>query len=203
MRRSGADSRGVPILVLHTPKQVSSLLGIDASSLRRYARQFASALSASAGVSGRKRLYTPDDIEVLSSVRDLLRNHRVVEAKEVLERQEPSRTVSDIVDIVTKEVVSKLGITDDNSPYRGFIYFVRGGNGLVKIGRTSNLERRIRQIEKQCGRVEVLHTIKTNSDRDHEKMFHFMFRDKRVSGEWFELNASDLSIVEDVALMWS
>jgi DNA-binding transcriptional MerR regulator len=51
------------------PKQVSEMLGVPLSTLRRYSRDFAHLLSESARAAGRKRNYTDQDILALRQIR--------------------------------------------------------------------------------------------------------------------------------------
>lgn len=55
-----------------SPKQVSDLLNIPVSSLRRYAVDYADMLSASAAHEGKKRRYTDNDVLTLRRIRVLV-----------------------------------------------------------------------------------------------------------------------------------
>lgn len=61
---------------LYDPKQVSEMLGLPASSLRRYAVDWSAYLSEYANRSGRKRRYTDQDILILKKVRELTSQRR-------------------------------------------------------------------------------------------------------------------------------
>lgn len=64
---------------LLSPSQAAELLGIGASTLRLWSRDFAIHLSETArGGGGRRRHYTPDDIATLTRARDLLRSGATV-----------------------------------------------------------------------------------------------------------------------------
>ena len=54
-----------------SPGQISEMLKIPASTLRRYSVDFADVLSESASVSGRKRVYTDSDVLLLRKIREL------------------------------------------------------------------------------------------------------------------------------------
>lgn len=62
---------------------------------------------------------------------------------------------------------------------------------LHKIGRTKNFEARVKSLANKI-KDKNLQVIKTY-DGDSEKYLHNMFSHKRVRGEWFDLNESDLS----------
>lgn len=61
---------------------------------------------------------------------------------------------------------------------QSFIYFGHGENGLIKIGWTSNTERRATEIE-----CEIVATLP--GDKRIEALFHKAFAEDRVEGEWF------------------
>lgn len=67
---AGIQSGAVPADDL-TPAQVAELLGVDQSTLRRWARQFKAHLSSQA--QGKRRRYSSADLGMLSRARDLLR----------------------------------------------------------------------------------------------------------------------------------
>lgn len=68
---------------MYTPGQVSTMLSIPVSSLRRYAKIFADYLSP--GAKRRKRQYSDDDVLVLKRIRELAGNGMTTEEiKEVL-----------------------------------------------------------------------------------------------------------------------
>ncbi len=77
---------------------------------------------------------------------------------------------------------------------QGVIYLLRC-EGLYKIGHTSNLKRRRRELETQSpGRLKLVHRIKTDDPPGLEAYWHKRFRDKRVKGEWFQLTRDDVAV---------
>jgi len=75
------------------------------------------------------------------------------------------------------------------------VYFIADRrNSLVKIGVSNDRERRIKQL--QTGnpfKLEFMGWIE--EDNDHfqiEKKLHQKYSDKRVNGEWFEINQDDV-----------
>lgn len=72
-----------------------------------------------------------------------------------------------------------------------YTYFISNKvNSLVKIGKSINVERRIKQIEGQCNFLElsVMHVIEGNYESD----FHLFYKEFRKKGEWFDI--PDLTI---------
>lgn len=66
------------------------------------------------------------------------------------------------------------------------VYIVEAvGTELVKIGFSSDPERRVKSMRTQCPfPIEVLACVE--GDRVREKLFHRKFRHLRTSGEWFK-----------------
>ena len=66
----------------------------------------------------------------------------------------------------------------------GDLYFVRAGNA-VKIGRTTNMETRLRHIQAHNHeRVEL--AVLVEGGGWMERDYHARFRARRLHGEWFE-----------------
>lgn len=76
---------------------------------------------------------------------------------------------------------------------KGYVYFIRSGDGLLKIGRTSNVEQRFQTIKTSCPTgAELVGYIQTNDQLGLEKKLHDTFADCRKNGEWFDLDTSEL-----------
>lgn len=75
------------------------------------------------------------------------------------------------------------------------IYFARSVNsGLIKIGRTQQLESRLALLGRPCngGRVELLAVVETKFE-DAEQVFHKMFRAFLAKGrEWFSIGEDEV-----------
>jgi len=70
------------------------------------------------------------------------------------------------------------------------IYFIQSGRkGAIKIGYTSNLERRLAEL--QIGNPSILHVIAAlpvGSEKkaiNLESSFHKLFKSQHVRGEWY------------------
>lgn len=78
--------------------------------------------------------------------------------------------------------------------YRGFIYFLLADNGLTKIGfSTQSVNERKNPIDRALPYdTKLITEIKVREPRKAEELFHELFKDKRVRGEWFRFSPSDL-----------
>ncbi|MCT7958858.1 GIY-YIG nuclease family protein [Laspinema palackyanum] len=76
---------------------------------------------------------------------------------------------------------------NSTSETHGFVYVIRSGN-LVKIGRTNNLKRRLRQLSTMNSKeLELICSISTGDSVTLEKQLHQQFKQFRQHGEWFDL----------------
>jgi hypothetical protein len=79
----------------------------------------------------------------------------------------------------------------------GFVYLLKGENGLYKIGRSKTPEIRISTITKAIAPFDI-QTINTAFYPDcykAESDLHKLFANKRVRGEWFELGDDDVMTI--------
>lgn len=76
----------------------------------------------------------------------------------------------------------------------GCLYLLEIG-GKTKIGITTRFERRIRVLTNHAGiqqneyKVEV---VKSKDYKEHEKILHKEFSDKRICGEWFSVSIKEI-----------
>jgi hypothetical protein len=90
--------------------------------------------------------------------------------------------------------VPKTATFDDtfSSQAEGVVYLVKGET-YFKIGKTTDIDARVPQIRLQMPfRVELVHAIHTNNIHWLERHWHKYFAHKRLNGEWFQLDETDV-----------
>ena len=74
----------------------------------------------------------------------------------------------------------------------GEVYLFKSGR-YYKIGKTNDTVRRGNEIRIQLPeKTEMIHSIKTDDLSGVEAYWHRRFKSKRMNGEWFDLNSSDV-----------
>ena len=68
-----------------------------------------------------------------------------------------------------------------------YTYIMKSHN-LHKIGKANNVETRLKQFQTGNPYIEVVRSI----EGSYEMNLHELYKDKRVTGEWFKLSEEDL-----------
>jgi hypothetical protein len=75
----------------------------------------------------------------------------------------------------------------------GWIYLLEGESGHYKIGRTKNLQSRVKALATQAPyQVQQIHAFEVDDAPSAEAALHARFVDKRHIGEWFTLTPEDV-----------
>jgi Meiotically up-regulated gene 113 len=105
-------------------------------------------------------------------------------------RTEGDQELSDVAAMLPTE--PPAAIARPGRAAEGYVYLMESG-GYHKIGRSDDIERRVRQIRVALpDKATLVHTIKTDDPAGVEGYWHNRFKDKRANGEWFKLSSSDL-----------
>ena len=82
----------------------------------------------------------------------------------------------------------------------GYVYFARRHDGLIKIGRSSDVEQRLRELNRypSNGYFTLIHRITTNRAMLLEHLLHRRFSEFHLKSELFFLSATELRIMQGV-----
>ncbi len=105
--------------------------------------------------------------------------------------------LEDVIQICKPYIKSKSITPDDTAQdlaSTGYVYLLKSGK-YYKIGKTNNPDRRQYEIGLQLPeKLHHIHSIETDDPSGIEAYWHNRFREKRLEGEWFDLNANDIKI---------
>lgn len=101
---------------------------------------------------------------------------------------------------IARSMAKKNGvILPSRSPKSGYVYLIKASTGHRKIGRTVNPQNRMKTFNiKLPFEVEYEHLIKTNDMLMLESQLHNKFSEKRINGEWFDLDGSDVEYIKSL-----
>jgi len=78
-----------------------------------------------------------------------------------------------------------------NTDHKGYVYILKTEDGLYKIGKTIDLDKRVRTLKIQLPyKVELFHSVQTYHFHDFERFLHTTLGYFRMNGEWFKIPES-------------
>lgn len=82
----------------------------------------------------------------------------------------------------------------------GYVYLIGVKRGLHKIGKSFQLEKRLKQLSWQEGhRLRIVHRIPTDRMGWLEKFLHHAFSHRRIHGEWFRLSRKEVTLIRAIS----
>lgn len=75
----------------------------------------------------------------------------------------------------------------------GFVYILRGRNGIFRIGQTGDLTERLSVHRRNKPISPVCYVIMVDDPEREEARLHSLFRGKRLMDDWFSLSDDDIS----------
>lgn len=81
----------------------------------------------------------------------------------------------------------------------GYVYLLSSADGTHKIGRTKDPKQRLNSFKSMRMQVEYVCLIQTKNMNRLEADLHIKFKDKRIQGEWFDLDTDDIEYIKGLA----
>lgn len=82
---------------------------------------------------------------------------------------------------------------------KGFVYLVLAETGHSKIGRTTNVDARLRNFRNSTPiGFQLLHSFPADDSFTAERLLHKKFEGLRVRGEWFALDQDGIQSIQQI-----
>ena len=97
------------------------------------------------------------------------------------------------------ECITELGEHFNFNEYNiGIIYIIFDGSAF-KIGVTQNINKRLKSLQTSCSKkLEIIFSKEVINYTKLELFLHDKYKDKRLSGEWFDLTTEDLNNITKI-----
>ena len=80
--------------------------------------------------------------------------------------------------------------------YNGFVYLAKSDTGHYKIGRSQNPYGRIKHFDTIMPvKVKIVHYFPCDDPALGERALHYVVKESRITGEWFDLSDGDVESV--------
>lgn len=86
----------------------------------------------------------------------------------------------------------KHGYLEEYKGVCGYVYLITDSHGNYKIGETSDLLTRMNSYERLLPYFKPIATARHSKHKDTEKRLHRVFKNKRIKGEWFKLDDTEI-----------
>jgi len=101
-----------------------------------------------------------------------------------------------IDDSAKLQFITLLVEQDRTSPQESFVYLIKNPDtGFIKIGFSSNPEKRLEQLKTGCPHAQLL-TKFVGTCKDEGKL-HKLFFERQIVREWFSLTDDDIIAIQD------